>query len=58
VKTVSFATCGCLTFPFLSFGLDGCEVMIPGMKELIDHAADLGVSSVVIGMAHRGTFRL
>lgn len=36
------------------FGLDGGEVMIPGMKELIDHAADLGVSNVVIGMAHRG----
>jgi 2-oxoglutarate dehydrogenase E1 component len=40
------------------FGLDGCEIMIPGMKELIDHAADLGVESVVIGMAHRGSRQL
>ncbi|KAL2643867.1 hypothetical protein R1flu_011454 [Riccia fluitans] len=36
------------------FGLEGCETLIPGMKELIDKAADLGVESVVIGMAHRG----
>eukprot|EP01113_Clastostelium_recurvatum_P005153 TRINITY_DN1229_c0_g1_i2.p1 TRINITY_DN1229_c0_g1~~TRINITY_DN1229_c0_g1_i2.p1 ORF type:complete len:1032 (+),score=379.58 TRINITY_DN1229_c0_g1_i2:101-3196(+) len=36
------------------FGLDGCESFIPGMKHLIDTAADLGVQSVVIGMPHRG----
>jgi len=36
------------------FGLDGCEVLIPGMKHLIDHSSTLGVDSVVIGMAHRG----
>ncbi|GJP55325.1 hypothetical protein CLOM_g14297 [Closterium sp. NIES-68] len=36
------------------FGLEGCETLIPGMKEMIDRAADLGVESVVIGMAHRG----
>lgn len=36
------------------FGLDGCESLIPGMKELIDRAADQGVESVVIGMPHRG----
>ncbi|KAG6554594.1 hypothetical protein Mapa_003612 [Marchantia paleacea] len=36
------------------FGLEGCETLIPGMKELIDKAADLGVESVVIGMPHRG----
>ncbi|CAM6090199.1 unnamed protein product [Calypogeia fissa] len=36
------------------FGLEGCETLIPGMKELIDHAANLGVESVVIGMPHRG----
>ena len=36
------------------FGLDGCESLIPGMKALIDTAADLGVESVVIGMPHRG----
>eukprot|EP01101_Sappina_pedata_P006960 TRINITY_DN3580_c0_g1_i1.p1 TRINITY_DN3580_c0_g1~~TRINITY_DN3580_c0_g1_i1.p1 ORF type:complete len:1008 (+),score=463.42 TRINITY_DN3580_c0_g1_i1:73-3096(+) len=36
------------------FGLEGCEVLIPGIKAMIDHAAELGVSDVVIGMAHRG----
>ncbi|XP_002978362.2 2-oxoglutarate dehydrogenase, mitochondrial [Selaginella moellendorffii] len=36
------------------FGLEGCETLIPGMKEQIDRAADLGVESVVIGMPHRG----
>lgn len=36
------------------FGLEGCETLIPGMKEFIDRAADLGVDSMVIGMAHRG----
>lgn len=36
------------------FGLDGCEALIPGMKAMIDHAADMGVNNVVIGMPHRG----
>ncbi|KAJ9056447.1 2-oxoglutarate dehydrogenase E1 component [Entomophthora muscae] len=36
------------------FGLEGCESLIPGMKALIDRAADLGTESFVIGMAHRG----
>lgn len=36
------------------FGLDGCESLIPGMKAMIDHAAELGVSQIVMGMAHRG----
>jgi 2-oxoglutarate dehydrogenase E1 component len=36
------------------FGLEGCEALIPGMKALIDAAADRGVESVVIGMPHRG----
>ncbi|MCO5602599.1 hypothetical protein L7F22_056733 [Adiantum nelumboides] len=36
------------------FGLEGCETLIPGMKELIDRAADSGVESIVIGMSHRG----
>ncbi|PRW57990.1 2-oxoglutarate mitochondrial-like isoform B [Chlorella sorokiniana] len=36
------------------FGLEGCEVLIPGMKALIDRGAELGVESVVIGMPHRG----
>ncbi|XP_019181255.1 PREDICTED: 2-oxoglutarate dehydrogenase, mitochondrial-like [Ipomoea nil] len=36
------------------FGLEGCETLIPGMKEMFDRAADLGVESIVIGMSHRG----
>lgn len=36
------------------FGLEGCETLIPGMKEMIDTAADCGVESIVIGMPHRG----
>jgi len=36
------------------FGLEGAETLIPGMKELIDRAAELDVSSIVIGMPHRG----
>ena len=36
------------------FGLEGCETLIPGMKALIDKAADQGVDNVVMGMPHRG----
>ncbi|KAJ7945758.1 putative 2-oxoglutarate dehydrogenase [Quillaja saponaria] len=36
------------------FGLEGGETLIPGMKEMLDRTADLGVESIVIGMAHRG----
>ncbi|KAJ8432881.1 hypothetical protein Cgig2_021017 [Carnegiea gigantea] len=36
------------------FGLEGCEALIPGMKEMIDKSAALGVESIVMGMAHRG----
>ncbi|CAH9088056.1 unnamed protein product [Cuscuta europaea] len=36
------------------FGLEGCETLIPGMKEMFDKAADLGVENIVIGMSHRG----
>jgi len=36
------------------FGLEGAESLIPGMKALIDRAADLGVDNIVIGMPHRG----
>ena len=36
------------------FGLEGCETLIPGMKALIDRAADQGVDNVVMGMPHRG----
>ena len=36
------------------FGLEGAETLIPGMKELIDRASELGVESIVLGMPHRG----
>lgn len=36
------------------FGLEGGETLIPGMKEMFDRASDLGVESIVMGMAHRG----
>lgn len=36
------------------FGLEGGETLIPGMKEMFDRAADLGVENIVVGMPHRG----
>jgi len=36
------------------FGLEGCDSMIPGIKELIDTCVGHGVKEVVIGMPHRG----
>ena len=36
------------------FGLEGCESLIPGMKELIDDSVERGIQSIVIGMPHRG----
>ncbi|XP_037934152.1 2-oxoglutarate dehydrogenase-like, mitochondrial isoform X2 [Teleopsis dalmanni] len=36
------------------FGLEGCEMMIVALKEIIDVSTDLGVESVIMGMPHRG----
>jgi len=36
------------------FGLEGCEVLIPAMKTIIDSSSAVGVDSFVIGMPHRG----
>uniref|UniRef100_A0A8D8L8Q2 2-oxoglutarate dehydrogenase complex component E1 n=1 Tax=Cacopsylla melanoneura TaxID=428564 RepID=A0A8D8L8Q2_9HEMI len=36
------------------FGLEGCEMLIPAMKQVIDKSTELGVESVVMGMPHRG----
>ncbi|KAH9326339.1 hypothetical protein KI387_006517 [Taxus chinensis] len=36
------------------FGLEGAETLIPGMKEMFDRSADMGVENIVIGMSHRG----
>lgn len=35
------------------FGLEGCEVLIPAMKMVIDTAAKQGVDTVIMGMPHR-----
>ncbi|XP_065826622.1 2-oxoglutarate dehydrogenase complex component E1-like isoform X2 [Oscarella lobularis] len=36
------------------FGLEGCEVLIPALKHIIDQSNALGVESFVFGMPHRG----
>ena len=36
------------------FGLEGAESLVPGMKALIDWCVELGATSVVMGMPHRG----
>ncbi|XP_071506052.1 2-oxoglutarate dehydrogenase complex component E1-like [Diadema antillarum] len=36
------------------FGLEGCEVLIPALKSIIDECSAKGVESFVIGMPHRG----
>lgn len=36
------------------FGLEGCEVLIPAMKSVIDESSAFGVDTVVMGMPHRG----
>lgn len=36
------------------FGLEGLEVVVPGIKTLVDRCVELGVEDVVLGMSHRG----
>nr|XP_057916794.1 2-oxoglutarate dehydrogenase-like, mitochondrial isoform X3 [Doryrhamphus excisus] len=36
------------------FGLEGCEVLIPALKTIIDVSSAAGVDSVIMGMPHRG----
>ncbi|KAK9512476.1 hypothetical protein O3M35_000899 [Rhynocoris fuscipes] len=36
------------------FGLEGAEILIPAMKQVIDKSTELGVESIVMGMPHRG----
>lgn len=36
------------------FGLDGVESIVPGLKDAIDRASELGAHSFVLGMPHRG----
>ncbi|XP_067879095.1 2-oxoglutarate dehydrogenase complex component E1 isoform X2 [Heterodontus francisci] len=36
------------------FGLEGCEVLIPALKTIIDKSSESGVDNVIMGMPHRG----
>ncbi|KAM6956511.1 LOW QUALITY PROTEIN: 2-oxoglutarate dehydrogenase-like, mitochondrial [Aplochiton taeniatus] len=36
------------------FGLEGCEVLIPALKMIIDMSSAAGIESIVMGMPHRG----
>ncbi|XP_028585075.2 2-oxoglutarate dehydrogenase-like, mitochondrial isoform X1 [Podarcis muralis] len=36
------------------FGLEGCEVMIPALKTIIDKSSEMGIEYVILGMPHRG----
>ncbi|XP_067857420.1 2-oxoglutarate dehydrogenase complex component E1 isoform X2 [Heptranchias perlo] len=36
------------------FGLEGCEVLIPALKTIIDKSSERGVDNVIMGMPHRG----
>lgn len=40
------------------FGLEGAEILIPAMKQVIDKSTELGVESIVIGMPHRGRLNI
>lgn len=35
------------------FGLEGCEVMIPALKTIIDKSSEMGIEYVIMGMLHR-----
>lgn len=36
------------------FGLDGCEIVIPALEQILKRGSQLGLEEVVVGMAHRG----
>eukprot|EP00537_Pseudo-nitzschia_pungens_P001773 CAMPEP_0172370794 /NCGR_PEP_ID=MMETSP1060-20121228/39679_1 /TAXON_ID=37318 /ORGANISM="Pseudo-nitzschia pungens, Strain cf. cingulata" /LENGTH=1052 /DNA_ID=CAMNT_0013096191 /DNA_START=140 /DNA_END=3298 /DNA_ORIENTATION=- len=40
------------------FGLDGGESVVPGLKDAIDRASELGATSFVLGMPHRGRLNI
>lgn len=35
------------------FGLEGCEVLIPALKTMIDTSSAAGIDNVIMGMPHR-----
>ena len=40
------------------FGIEGCEVLIPAMKTIIDKSSELGIESIIMGMPHRGRLNI
>lgn len=40
------------------FGLDGGEAVVPGLKDAIDRASELGATSFILGMPHRGRLNI
>lgn len=36
------------------FGIEGCDMYIPGLKQIIDKSTELGVEHFFLGMSHRG----
>ena len=36
------------------FGLDGAELIVPALEQIIKRGGQLGVKEIIIGMAHRG----
>jgi 2-oxoglutarate dehydrogenase E1 component len=43
---------------FARFGLEGCEVLLPGLLTLVDRCSQHGVMRIEMGMAHRGRLNL
>lgn len=47
-----------LSLPTLQYSSErtpqGAETLVPGLKAMIDHIADLGAEVMVLGMPHRG----
>ncbi len=40
------------------FGLDGSEAVIPALEQILKRGSQLGLSEVVVGMAHRGRLNI
>lgn len=40
------------------FSLEGAEIIVPGLREAIDHGAELGVEEFSITMSHRGRLNI
>ncbi|KAG6383476.1 hypothetical protein SASPL_115243 [Salvia splendens] len=61
LKRLEQAYCGSIGYEYMhiadreKFGLEGCETLIPGMKEMFDRSADLGVESIIFNEFSGGT---